>query len=1003
MIRILTTLQLALVLACQAESIGFNSHIRPLLSDHCFACHGFDPAAREADLRLDTPEGAFANRKDGHGIVPGNPEKSLIWKRIISTDPDDVMPPADHHLKLDKAEKKLIHQWIQEGAKYEEHWTFIPVKKPSISDPDLHPIDSLVTDKLKSLDRKLSPSAKKETLIRRLSFDLRGLPPTPEELTAFQNDTSPQAWDTLVDTFLADPAFGERFAWPWLDAARYADSNGFQGDRERTMWPWRDWVVEAINKNLPYDDFTVWQIAGDLLPNPTHEQILATGFLRNHAINGEGGSIPEENRVNYVFDMAETVGTVWMGLTFNCCRCHDHKYDPLSQKDYYSLTAFFNQTPVNGGGGDPQTKPVIPVPSKQSLAQEKDLSAQVRKTKAELKTLETTLAPGQADWEKKQNPAKAEWSPLVAKSLTATDKGLKFQTLPDQSSLVTGSNPNKVSFNFTAPLSEDPITALRLDALRHPSMTKGGIARSDSGNFVLTEIEAYLIRKGEQKKRLTLERPSATFEQGSLKVTNAIDGSPHTGWAILNGKSVDRDHAALFHLTHPFQPTAEDEIEVILKHDSQHKHHFLGRFKLSTSSSKSPSLETGDRSLRDTLAIPVEKRTPAQRTRITSTYLNDQPAYQKLTTKLSSFEKQISDLKKSAPRVMVMADQKDRRKTYILAVGSYEARGEEVEAATPNILPPLTSDKPLTRLDLARWLVAPNNPLTSRVTVNRLWQELFGIGLIKSPEDLGVQSEIPVHPALLDWLAADFMETSWDFKKLIKTIVTSQVYQQSSTVDSLTRERDPENRLLARAPRYRLPSWMIRDQALALSDLLVRDLGGSPVKPYQPPGLWSEATFGKKKYTPGTGNDLRRRSIYTFWRRIAAPPMIFDNAKRENCEVRGYHTNSPLHALATLNDPHYLEAARSLAYRSHQINPTSPLETAFQIITSRKPTTEESKIITSMHDKSRTHFEQNPDHIQKLLATGELPISEKINHLTQAALTSTILPLLNTDETLTKE
>ncbi|MEO1831708.1 MAG: DUF1549 domain-containing protein, partial [Akkermansiaceae bacterium] len=392
--------------------IGFNSHIRPLLSDHCFSCHGFDSNSREANLRLDTSAGAFAKRKSGSAILPGDPEGSLVWKRITSDDPDDIMPPPDHLLKLDAEEKKLIHHWIKEGAKYEEHWTFIPVKKPDLPNLSAHPLDSLVRQKLKTLEVDLSPRASKETLIRRLSFDLRGLPPTPEEVSTFMEDKSPGAWEQLIDKYLADPAFGERFAWPWLDAARYADSNGFQGDRERTMWPWRDWVIDAINRNLPYDDFTIWQIAGDLLPNATLEQKLATGFLRNHAINGEGGSIPEENRVNYVFDMTETVGTVWMGLTFNCCRCHDHKYDPLSQKEYYSLTAFFNQTPVNGSGGDPQTKPVLEVPSQQQIDKVKALQSEIAKIQIKQKALAAKLAPQRKLWEEDQRQQNSQWTSL---------------------------------------------------------------------------------------------------------------------------------------------------------------------------------------------------------------------------------------------------------------------------------------------------------------------------------------------------------------------------------------------------------------------------------------------------------------------------------------------------------------------------------------------------------------------------------------------------------------
>jgi hypothetical protein len=1003
MLRQITIFILASTGITQANAIGFNTHIRPLLSDHCFACHGFDANSREADLRLDTPEGAFAKRKNGAGIIPGNPEESLIWQRIISDDPDEVMPPPEHLVKLDAKEKKLIYRWIKEGAKYEKHWTFIPVQKPVLPTNGIHPVDDLVTAKLKALGLELSPRAEKETLIRRLSFDLRGLPPSPEEVSAFLSDSSPKAWENLVESYLADPALGERFAWPWLDAARYADSNGFQGDAERTMWPWRDWVVDAINRNLPYDDFTVWQIAGDLLPNATHEQILATGFLRNHAINGEGGSIPEENRVNYVFDMTETVGTVWMGLTFNCCRCHDHKYDPLSQKDYYSLTAFFNQTPVTGAGGNPQTKPIIASPSPSQLQEKESLQTKLTAHKLEREKLEKEILANQPVAPSGEAPT--PWDILRPTKITANVPGLRFQTLEDQSVLTSGSNPDKVTINLTTSLPGKTYHALRLDALRDQSMTDGGIARSDSGNFVLTSFEVYLQREGLARTKLALRRPEATFEQGPYTIATVLDNNPGTGWAVYDGRPIEKDHAALFQFDKPLMAKPGDQLEIVLRHDSRHPKHYLGRFKVALSPKPNATLQPDTLNIDRLLAISAEQRTPDQRKAIHEHLVASHSGYQKLNATIKELESRLAQIEKQSPKVMVMEDRRERRKTFILAVGSYQAPGEEVASDTPNVLPPLRGEDQPNRLDLARWLVSRDHPLTARVVANRLWQDLFGIGLIKSPEDLGVQSEIPVHPELLDWLAADFMDSGWDFKNLIRTIVTSEVYRQSSKVDSLALERDPDNRLLARAPRYRLPSWMIRDQALSLSGLLVRDLGGEPVKPWQPEGLWAEVTFGggKKRYVPDTGEKLRRRSLYTFWRRISAPPMIFDNAKRENCEVGTYRTNSPLHALATLNDPLYVECARALAYRAHRKDPANPLHAAFQIITCRAPTNRESEAISSLYQNSLKHFEGKPAEATELLETGELSASKEIAPAVQAALTTTILALLNTDEALTRE
>ena len=758
-----------------AAELSFNADIRPLLSDRCFACHGFDANTREADLRLDTPEAAYADREGGPAIVPGDPNASLIWKRIISDDPDEVMPPPDHLLGLNDAEKEKIRKWIEQGAKYEKHWTFTRVEKPAVPAGD-HPVDSLVGKRLRTEGLELSPMAEKTTRIRRLSFDLRGLPPSPEEVNAFLSDESENAWEKVVDRFLADPAFGERMAWPWLDAARYADTNGYQHDAERTMWPWRDWVVNAINRNLRYDDFTVWQIAGDLLPDATFEQKLATGFLRNHAINGEGGRIPEENRVDYVMDMTETVGTVWMALTMNCCRCHDHKYDPISQKEYYGLADFFNQTPVTGKDRSPQAAPNLAVPSEVQQEQLQQRKTAVREAKAAL-------------------AAKPENNKLKARVKAAEDALKKLE---------------------------------------------GGI-----------------------------------------------------------------------------------------------------------------------------------------------------------------------------PKVMVMADQEKRRPSHVLAVGSYEQPGEEVQAHTPAVLPPMKSrGEHSDRLDLALWLTSREHPLMSRVTVNRLWQEFFGMGFVKTPEDFGVQSEIPKHPELLDWLAADFMEHGWDFKRLVRTIVTSKTYRQSSRVTPELLEKDPDNRLLARGPRFRLPAWMIRDQALAASGLLVRKVGGEPVFPWQPEGLWEEVTFGggKKSYKVDTGEDLRRRSLYTFWRRISAPPMFFDNAKREVCEVGTLRTNSPLHALATLNDRLYSEAARALASRAvksagqeFEKDPSTALDVAFRITLAREPSEDENRILREDFEIARKMFEDDPESAKAFLAIGETPPDPAMDAVTQAALASVCLSILNTDEALTKE
>ncbi|QJE95763.1 PSD1 and planctomycete cytochrome C domain-containing protein [Luteolibacter luteus] len=1000
------TLSLLLLAALEshaAESPDFNRDIRPLLSDRCFACHGFDAKAREAELRLDVPEAAFARREGGIAIVPGKPTESLAWQRIISKDPEEVMPPADSHLKLSDEEKDLLRRWIEGGAVYQPHWSLIRVERPQVP-AGVHPIDALVSRRLAKESMKLSPEAEKTTLIRRLSFDLRGLPPTAEECASFLEDAAPDAYEKLVDRFLADPAYGERMAWPWLDAARYADSNGYQGDSDRTMWPWRDWVVSAFNRNLPYDQFTIWQLAGDLLPDATPEQVLATGFLRNHPINGEGGRIPEENRIDYAMDMAETTGTVWMALTMNCCRCHDHKYDPIKQRDYYSLMAFFNQTPVDGSGGDPQTPPVLAVPDEAQRMETERLANLMREADMRLATKTAEISPHQQQWEAAElaRARDVSWQDLAITKV----EGAEAETLEDHSVLTSGPNPANATYVVRGAVPAGPLSAIKLEALRHPSMTSGGIARSDSGNFVLTGFEVSLIGADGKPHRLAIAGADASYEQGgTFVIANAFDDNPQSGWAIWEGRPIDRDHAAIFRFASTVEVPPGATMEITLRHDSPHPQHNLGRFRLSVTGEASPSLS--DQSpLLPVLRIPAGERNPEQSKQVTDAFHRSDAEFVKLNGKRQNLDAQLANLRKGMPKVMVMADRQNRRSTHILSVGAYDKPLEQVEADTPPILPPLPKGgAPPNRLDLARWLVSRDHPLTARVTVNRFWQELFGIGLIKTPEDFGVQSELPVQPELLDWLAAEFMESGWDVKRLMRTIVTSRTYRQASRMTPEMLEKDPANRLLARGPRFRLPAWMIRDQALEVSGLEVPKLGGPPVKPYQPENLWPDATFGKVLYVRDKGEALHRRSLYTFWRRISMPPMFFDNAKREVCTVNPSRTNTPLHALSTLNDVTFVEAARVLASRATKDGggPETVLAKAFELVLSRAPSAEEKAILMESYREARDAFAADPRSTEAFLANGEAPRDPALEPVEHAALASVCLSILNIDEALTKE
>ena len=805
--------------------VRFSRDVLPVLSDYCFSCHGPDAQSRKAGLRLDTSEGARSSGKSGAvAIVPGDPARSELIRRVVSTDPDDVMPPPKSNHRLSPSQVDLLKRWVEQGASWGRHWAYeVPVRPPvpSVGGAE-NPVDGFLWARLEAEGMKPSPEASREVLIRRVTLDLTGVPPTPVERAAFLRDEAPGAYARLVDRLLASPRFGERMSWEWLEAARYADSNGYQGDGERTMWPWRDWVVSALNRNQPYDEFTLWQIAGDLLPGASPEQRLATGFLRNHMINGEGGRIPEENRIDYLFDQTETVATVWLAATFNCTRCHDHKYDPHTQRDYFGLLAFFNRTSVDGSGGNPQTPPAMDVPSPDQTRKRSesagDLAVTVGVTEA-YEDLRFPRAPGKA---------------------------------PAESSAATG-------------LPEPVIAALRIRA-----------ADRDSGK---------------------LEAIAGHFRER------------------------DPDYAAAL--------------------DRQRR----------------------AREVRDAVIRGI-------------------------------------------PRVMVIEDVEKPRATYVLNRGSYLQPVSEVSVALPKALAPEAALSPSNRLALARWLVSPANPLTARVTVNRLWQALFGIGLVKTAEDFGVQGERPLHPQLLDWLAVELVESGWDLKHLVRLMVTSAAYRQDSRMSPALAERDPENRLLARGHRFRMPSWMIRDAALSASGLLVERVGGPPVKPYQPSGIWEEATFGNKRYEQDHGEALYRRSLYVFWRRIVGPTMFFDVASRQTCTVRTPRTNVPLHALLTLNDLTYLEAARALAtevLREAASSDADRIRSAFQRVTGRPPDDAEVGVLTRALARHRATYRADPAAAERLLSAGESHRDPHFDSQEQAAWMLLSSTILNLDEALTRE
>jgi len=855
--------------ASPSSQIRFNRDIRPILSDTCFKCHGFDRKARKADLRLDVAEEAFKPRKGGVPIVPGHPETSEAYLRLTSTDPDMRMPPPESHLTLTAEQMQRIRQWIAQGAIYEPHWAFIAPKDsplPAVKNASWpkNPIDRFILARLEEEGLSPSPEADRRTLIRRLSLDLTGLAPTPSDVAAFLADSSADAYEKLVDRLLASPAYGERMALEWLDAARYADTNGYQADPTRTMWPWRDWVINAMNQNMPFDQFAVDQIAGDLIPGATTEQRLASGFNRNHPYNSEGGAIAEEVRVTNVLDRVDTTSTTFLGLTIGCAKCHDHKFDPITQKDYYSLYAYFNQCSESGGESQSSgnvAPTMIDAPDPE-LAKIAALRAEQRKAAAALAAALPAIDAAQAEWEKAANGTGS------------------FMLLP-------------------------PTTA-----------------------------------------------PST--QPASPSVAGHDATKPEDEAASSNGPARGVD------------PSAE---------------------------------------IRRVLALDVKKRSAAEKASVREYYrTNVNARFKALNAAVRAAEKAANDLEGKYPRVMVM-DDATARKTHVLFRGQYDKPLAEVTSNTPGVLPPLPTGAENNRLALARWLVDPGNPLTARVIVNRYWQTFFGTGIVKTSDDFGTQGDPPSHPELLDYLAHRFISSGWDVKAMQRLIVCSAAYRQSSKVTPDLLEKDPANRLLARGARFRLSSFLIRDQALAASGLLVAKLGGPPVKPYQPPGVWEDMSLGKITYRQDHGESLYRRSIYTFWRRTVSPTSMFDVSARTVCTVRPSRTNTPLQALALENDPTYVEAARVLSQEllTQTSTPAQTLDGVFERLLVRDATATEAKVLLPALDRLEGEYRADPPRALQLLGVGESPRDPSIDPVTLASWTALVNTVMNMDETITKE
>jgi len=1053
----------AMLLAAD-HRVEFNRDIRPILSDNCFACHGPDEKARQSGLRLDVSDHARAKLESGKtALIPKDVAGSELMRRVLATDPSQIMPPPDSSKHLTARQIDLLRRWIEQGGDYQTHWSLTPLQRPEIpsgTEPVDAPrlrngIDAFVAQRLQQDGLHFSADADRWRWLRRVTLDLSGSPPTLEELDDFLADSAPDASEKVVDRLLASPRYGERMALDWLDAARYADTHGFNNDTTRYMWRWRDWTINAFNQGLPFDRFITEQLAGDLLPEPTLDQRIATGFNRNHVINSEGGIIPEEYRVEYVADRVHTTATILLGMSLSCARCHDHKFDPWTQREYYQFFAFFNNLNEQGEAGRVgNAEPTIKAPTPEQTIRQMATTQQLASLDMLLQQRTARATQTVVEWEPQLRQAYAnsasEPIPLLHWPLDeTTGTEITERIDPTRKGTISGKAdwvPGKLG------------GALKLDGNTH-------VEAGDFANFERTDkfsCGAWVN---------VINKDAATV------VSRMDDGDSHRGFDLLlvGGKLTAHlvhhwPDNALHVVTKTEVPVNQwkhvcvtydgssqgeglklyvdgklQEVEITNKHLSETtrtaKPLRIGRrtpgapckgmiddvriFDRELSADEVGAV-AGTDGVRELLAMAADQRTEEQTKLLVRTYLNRfDTEFQKLTGQRAETERQRIELEKAIPTAMVMLEMPQPRKAFVLKRGQYDLPSDEVQPDTPASLPPFPSDAPRNRLGLARWLFTSNHPLTSRVAVNRAWNLFFGTGLVETVEDFGSQGQWPSHLELLDWLAAEFQGTgtgdptngassanqAWDVKRLHRLIVTSTTYRQSSKVTPDLQERDPQNKLLARGPRFRLQAEMIRDCALQVAGLLGERIGGPSVSPYQPAGLWDDVAVGADYegtvYRQDKGEGLYRRSMYTFWKRTCPPPGLntFDAPEREVCTARRSRTNTPLQALVLMNDPTYLEAARKLAERSlsaERTNPTNCAALAFKLTLSRQPTPQEVSLLIKLYEQRLKRFQQEPAAAKALLTVGESPHDGSLPEAELAAWTSVMSVLLNLDEAITR-
>ena len=1126
--------------------VNFNDQIRPIISGKCLQCHGQDEDSRKAKLRLDIRADAIKDKDGTRAIAPHDPKTSEVITRITSTDPDDVMPPPKEGNPLEQNEIDLLVRWIEEGAPYSMHWAFVKPEQPPSPTVQTRAwsengIDPFVLEKLEKSGLNPSPTANRHTLIRRLSLDLTGLPPTPMEVAAFAEDPAPDAYERLVDRLLSSPAYGERWASVWLDLARYADSAGYGSDPLRlNIWPWRTWVIDALNQNMGYDQFTIEQLAGDLLPNPPRDQLIATGFHRNTMTNTEGGTDDEEYRVAAVKDRANTTAQVWMGLTMGCAQCHSHKYDPITQREYYQFYSFFNQTEDTD---KPDDQPTLPLPTKEQKQKMDHLKAEIEGLERERDAITPDFESDAAKWESNQREG-IEWQSLVPTDYKSIG-GADLTMLLDNSILATGASPETDTYALTVRSALTNVKALRLELLPHDSLPKNGPGRAkDSGRVTVTEFklairspetepprtrflrvelpgtqrilslaEIQVFSEGEnfalqgkakqsstqngasaqraidgrdtgdfdagsttmtqaednpwwevdfghevpleeiviwnrtdrglgtrlagfkvkaldadrsnvweksistppaptaylrvpKETKIKLQNASADFEEKELDVSEAIDNSenPKSGWSI--GDQVGDMHAASFEIADAKALGGSDSLLIFTLSQKYGTNHTIGRFRISATTQSLP-IRIPPKTITEVLKTSKEQRTKEEQDELYDYFRDFAPSLADINTQLKKLRRDLAKIKPVAVPVMRELPADKQRTNQILVKGNFLNPGDTVDPGIPAAFHPFPEETGGDRLGLARWILDPENPLTARVAVNRLWARLFGVGIVETEEDFGTQGATPTHPRLLDWLATSFQDNGWNMKALLKTIVMSATYKQSSIVTSELLEKDPRNRLYSRGPRRRLDAETVRDQALALSGLLSRKIGGPSVYPPQPDGLWRAAFNGQRNWATSKGEDRFRRGLYTFWRRTIPYPSMatFDAPSRENCSIRRIPTNTPLQAFVTMNDPVFVEASQALARRMVReggATTSDRIRYGLQLCLARPPTEEQMAPIQRLFTEELEHYRKHEEEATQLATDPLGPLPEGLEPSDAAAWTVVANVLLNLDAVLAK-